>query len=112
MACLRGEGDPVSWFRRSSKSANRCDIDEEWQGSFIGRRWCRTHEVRWDDGGRCPHEGQQLRQSTLQVGAILTLQVDGQSRDFSIQHITYDNGAIAVVLQDVESLMRRNTYWP
>lgn len=32
----------------------RCRVDEEWCGLFIGRRWCATHAIRWDDGGPCP----------------------------------------------------------
>lgn len=46
--------------------APRCSIDEEWQGSFIGRRWCRTHEVYWDGGGSCPYAGQPFRRGVVQ----------------------------------------------
>ena len=28
-----------------------CRITEEWCGSFIGRRYCSTHDVHWDGGG-------------------------------------------------------------
>ncbi len=32
----------------------RCHVDEEWEGYFIGRRHCSTHDVHWDGGGPCP----------------------------------------------------------
>lgn len=43
-------------FRRGKGKhrAVKCRVDEEWQGLFIGRRYCSTHQVRWDDGGLCP----------------------------------------------------------
>ena len=46
--------------RRARKTAKlrQCRIDEEWCGSFIGRRFCATHDVYWDNGGNCPKYGQ------------------------------------------------------
>lgn len=38
------------WRKRR---ALHCRVDEEWCGVFIGRRWCATHEVYWDNGGPC-----------------------------------------------------------
>jgi hypothetical protein len=32
----------------------RCRINMEYGGYFIGRQFCMTHNVAWDDGGRCP----------------------------------------------------------
>lgn len=54
-----------SWMRRRRAAkawrrtvkARRCHIIEEWGGIFIGRRCCTTHNVVWDDGGRCPRFG-------------------------------------------------------
>ena len=43
-----------AWRKRR---ADRCRIDEEWGGLFIGRRHCVTHNVVWDDGGICPGLG-------------------------------------------------------
>lgn len=42
-------------FKR--RDPNRCRVDEEWCGSFIGRRYCSTHNVVWDNGGACPSRG-------------------------------------------------------
>lgn len=42
------------WKDRREYSRLRCRIDEEWCGVFIGRRWCATHQVKWDGGGDCP----------------------------------------------------------
>ena len=36
------------------RNHNRCRISEEWGGLFIGRRFCSTHNARWDGGGPCP----------------------------------------------------------
>lgn len=33
---------------------DRCRVDTEWQGSFIGRKRCSTHGAVWDSGGPCP----------------------------------------------------------
>ena len=30
-----------------------CKFSEEWDGSFIGRRHCPTHDVFWNDFGPC-----------------------------------------------------------
>lgn len=34
-----------------------CRISEETGGYFIGRKHCHAHNVVWDDGGRCPRQG-------------------------------------------------------
>lgn len=31
-----------------------CQVSVEWTGSFIGRKYCATHDVKWDGGGNCP----------------------------------------------------------
>lgn len=47
-----------TWWRdRRKRRALRCRIDEEWGGLFIGRRYCSTHDLRWDNGGPCPAAG-------------------------------------------------------
>lgn len=48
-----------------------CQVDEEWGGLFIGRRYCRTHDVRWDGGGPCPQDSRQIRHAEPPVGEIL-----------------------------------------
>lgn len=49
----------IEWLR-ACKEARRlaCRVSEEWCGLFIGRRHCSTHNIVWDDGGRCPRSGQ------------------------------------------------------
>jgi len=50
------EQTPVSRLRAwRAARANRCRVDEEWCGLFIGRRYCSTHSYRWDPGEKpCP----------------------------------------------------------
>jgi hypothetical protein len=55
----------VRLLKRFRRDPNRCRIDEEWCGLFIGRRYCATHEIYWDGGGSCPHAGQPLRVGKL-----------------------------------------------
>jgi hypothetical protein len=31
-----------------------CKVSEETGGSFIGRKYCHTHNVVWDNGDTCP----------------------------------------------------------
>lgn len=45
----------MAWWPRRV----RCRVDEEWEGLFIGRRWCATHQVYWDNGGPCPQAQEQ-----------------------------------------------------
>jgi len=43
------------WKAFFRQRANRCRVDEEWCGLFIGRRYCSTHGYRWDPGQKpCP----------------------------------------------------------
>ena len=48
----------MAWLAaRRDRRRRRCRVSEEWCGIFIGRRWCGTHEQRWDGGGSCPDLG-------------------------------------------------------
>lgn len=104
----------MSWFRRTSKKkAPKCSIDEEWEGLFIGRRWCRTHEQRWDDGGPCPTVRTPQPPYDLQPWTVIPFRhSDGTAVEMAIVQVEQSYGGVSLTLQDVKSLQRRNTVFP
>lgn len=36
------------WRARRDAKRRQCRVTEEWCGSFIGRRYCSTHDYYWD----------------------------------------------------------------
>lgn len=47
---------------------NRCRVDEEWCGQFIGRRYCQTHGYRWDPPVEQPCPGHSQPTEDLPMG--------------------------------------------
>lgn len=114
----------MSLFRRAPKDPNRCRIDEDtgaYGSIFIGRQFCSTHQVKWDDGGLCPHKGEPPYQSKerrndskpppLQPGVPIPFTMpDGKVLDFVIRQIEYQADGITADLQDAESYERRHRW--
>ena len=103
----------MGWFRRASR-APKCKIDEEWGGVFIGRRWCATHQERWDDGGPCPATHEKKVIPTLEPGQqyIQFQLLSGKVLDFVLIEVRYDKDAITGTLQDRASFDLLHLYDP
>lgn len=44
----------VMGIQRLKSNPAGCRISVEWTGHYIGRRYCSTHDVRWDSDEPCP----------------------------------------------------------